>query len=162
MTSVFEHDFDANNKQLDNKKTIDDILKEASRYLKDQKNIDIIKHAYEVAVKKHEGQFRRSGDPYVQHPIEVAYILATMNTGPATIAAGWLHNVLEDTDMTKEQMEKEFGALKIADGAIVIDSTEMSIEEVYEKVVEIITNTELDSTDDDENITVKINNEEQE
>ena len=41
MTSVFEHDFDANNKQLDNKKTIDDILKEASRYLKDQKNIDI-------------------------------------------------------------------------------------------------------------------------
>lgn len=118
MTSVFEHDFDANNKQLDNKKTIDDILKEASRYLKDQKNIDIIKHAYEVAVKKHECQFRRSGDPYVQHPIEVAYILATMNTGPATIAAGLLHDVLEDTDMTKEQMEKEFGAevTQIVDG----------------------------------------------
>ena len=59
-------------------------------------------------------------------------------------------------------MKKEMGALKIAEDAVVIDSTEMSIEEVYEKVVEIITNTELDATEDDENITVKINNEEQE
>ena len=68
-----------------------------------------------------------------------------------------------DSIMKRDEndMKKEMGALKIADGAIVIDSTEMSIEEVYEKVVEIITNTELDSTDD-ENITVKINNEEQE
>ena len=67
-----------------------------------------------------------------------------------------------DSIMKRDEndMKKEMGALKIADGAIVIDSTEMSIEEVYDKVVEIITNTELDSTEDDENITVKINNEE--
>ena len=69
-----------------------------------------------------------------------------------------------DSIMKRDEndMKKEMGALKIAEGAVVIDSTEMSIEEVYEKVVEIITNTELDSTDDDENITVKINSEEQE
>ena len=69
-----------------------------------------------------------------------------------------------DSIMKRDEndMKKEMGALKIAEGAVVIDSTEMSIEEVYEKVAEIITNTELDSTDDDENITVKINNEEQE
>ena len=68
-----------------------------------------------------------------------------------------------DSIMKRDEndMKKEMGALKIAEDAVVIDSTEMSIEEVYEKVVEIITNTELDSTDDDENITVKINNEEQ-
>ena len=67
-----------------------------------------------------------------------------------------------DSIMKRDEndMKKEMGALKIAEGAIVIDSTEMSIEEVYDKVVEIITNTELDSTEDDENITVKINNEE--
>ena len=67
-----------------------------------------------------------------------------------------------DSIMKRDEndMKKEMGALKIAEGAIVIDSTEMSIEEVYEKVVEIITNTELDSTEDDEDITVKINNEE--
>lgn len=69
-----------------------------------------------------------------------------------------------DSIMKRDEndMKKEMGALKIAEGATVIDTTEMSIEEVYEKVVEIITNTELDSTDEDENITVKINNEEQE
>lgn len=68
-----------------------------------------------------------------------------------------------DSIMKRDEndMKKEMGALKIAEGAIVIDSTEMSVEEVYEKVVEIITNTELDSTEDDENIVVKINNEEQ-
>lgn len=68
-----------------------------------------------------------------------------------------------DSIMKRDEndMKKEMGALKIAEDAVVIDSTEMSIEEVYEKVLEIITNTELDSTDDDENITVKINNEEQ-
>ena len=60
----------------------------------------------------------------------------------------------------ENDMKKEMGALKIAEDAVVIDSTEMYIEEVYEKVVEIITNTELDSSEDDENITVKINNEE--
>ena len=67
-----------------------------------------------------------------------------------------------DSIMKRDEndMKKEMGALKIAEGAIVIDSTEMFIEEVYDKVVEIITNTELDSTEDDENITVKINNEE--
>lgn len=69
-----------------------------------------------------------------------------------------------DSIMKRDEndMKKEMGALKIAEDAVVIDSTEMSIEEVYEKVVEIITNTELDATEDDENITVKINNEEQE
>lgn len=68
-----------------------------------------------------------------------------------------------DSIMKRDEndMKKEMGALKIAEDAVVIDSTEMSIEEVYEKVVEIITNTELDSTEDDENITVKINNEEE-
>ncbi len=68
-----------------------------------------------------------------------------------------------DSIMKRDEndMKKEMGALKIAEDAVVIDSTEMSIEEVYEKVVEIITNTELDATEDDENITVKINNEEQ-
>ena len=118
MAEALNHDFDENVNIQSTSKTIDDVIKEAGRYLKDQRNIDIIRHAYEVAVKMHEGQFRRSGDPYVQHPIEVAYILATMNTGPATIAAGLLHDVLEDTSMTKEEMEAEFGkeVVQIVDG----------------------------------------------
>ena len=118
MAEALNHDFEEHINKNSDKKTIEDVIKEAGRYLKEQKNIDIIKHAYDVAVKMHEGQFRRSGDPYVQHPIEVAYILATMNTGPATIAAGLLHDVLEDTHMSKEEMEAEFGKeiVQIVDG----------------------------------------------
>lgn len=67
-----------------------------------------------------------------------------------------------DSIMKRDEndMKKEMGALRIAEGAVVIDSTEMSIEEVYEKVVEIMINAELDSTDDDENIVVNMNTEE--
>ncbi|HHU24836.1 MAG TPA: bifunctional (p)ppGpp synthetase/guanosine-3',5'-bis(diphosphate) 3'-pyrophosphohydrolase [Acholeplasmataceae bacterium] len=60
-------------------------------------------------MEKHQGQMRRSGEPYVQHPLEVAYLLATLHTGPATIAAGLVHDVLEDTDMTKEEMTERLG-----------------------------------------------------
>lgn len=90
-------------------KTIDDILKAASEYLHEEKNINLIQRAYEIAMEKHQGQMRRSGEPYVQHPLEVAYLLATLHTGPATIAAGLVHDVLEDTDMTKEEMTEHLG-----------------------------------------------------
>ncbi len=99
-------------------KTIDDIMNVAKSYLHDSENLDLISKAYLCAKKMHEGQFRKSGDPYVQHPIEVAYILATLHTGPATIAAGLLHDVLEDTPMTIEEMRAEFGddVTNIVDG----------------------------------------------
>ena len=81
-------------------------------------NLNLIKKAYDVAKKKHEGQFRKSGDPYIQHPVEVAYILATLHAGPDTIAAGLLHDVLEDTDMSKEEMAATFNkdVAEIVDG----------------------------------------------
>lgn len=94
----------------DVKHTIDDILESCNTYLHQEKNINIIKKAYEVAREKHEGQFRKSGDPYIQHPIEVAYILAGLHGGPSTIAAGLLHDVLEDTDTTKEELASEFSS----------------------------------------------------
>ncbi|HRS31072.1 MAG TPA: RelA/SpoT family protein, partial [Bacilli bacterium] len=90
-------------------KTIDDILKVASEYLHEEKNINLIRKAYDIAMEKHQGQMRRSGEPYVQHPLEVAYLLATLHTGPSTIAAGLVHDVLEDTDMAKEEMAERLG-----------------------------------------------------
>ena len=103
---------------MDKPRTIDDLLTVAGEYLHEEKHINIIKKAYEVAASKHEGQFRKSGDPYVQHPLEVAYILATLHTSPSTICAGLLHDVLEDTDMTKDEMTAMFGAdvANIVDG----------------------------------------------
>ena len=67
-----------------------------------------IEKAFSYAAKKHEGQFRRSGEAYIHHPLEVAYILATLHVGPATICAGLLHDVVEDTDITFADLEKDF------------------------------------------------------
>ncbi len=99
-------------------KTIDDIITYCQSYLHNKDNLNLIKKAYDVAKKKHEGQFRKSGDPYIQHPVEVAYILATLHAGPDTIAAGLLHDVLEDTDMSKEEMVATFNkdVAEIVDG----------------------------------------------
>lgn len=100
------------------KHTIEDIIECCRTYLHEQKNLDIIVQAYALAKEKHEGQFRKSGDPYIQHPIEVAYILANLHAGPSTIVAGLLHDVLEDTDTTKEELIRDFGkdVAEIVDG----------------------------------------------
>jgi len=98
--------------------TIEDVLAKASEYLKKEKNLELIKEAYAFAKEKHEGQFRKSKDPYIQHPLEVAYMLAELHASPTTIAAGFLHDVLEDTDVTKEELTEKFGedVVKIVDG----------------------------------------------
>lgn len=98
--------------------TFEQLINEAKTYLHEEKNIQLIEKAYSIAAKMHEGQFRKSGDPYVQHPLEVAYLLVSLHSGPATIAAGLLHDVLEDTYMTKEEMIAEVGedVTNIVDG----------------------------------------------
>lgn len=103
---------------MDHAKTIEDVINLAKTYLHDEKNLNMIRSAYQVAAEKHEGQFRKSGEPYVQHPLEVAYILAGLHTSPSTIAAGLMHDVLEDTDMTKDEMSAQFNqdVANIVDG----------------------------------------------
>ena len=102
---------------MDKPHTINDLVELVSQYLNEE-NIKLIVKAYDVAKSYHEGQYRKSGDPYIQHPLEVTYILATLNAGPNTLCAGLLHDVLEDTDMTKEEMAAEFNAevAEIVDG----------------------------------------------
>jgi guanosine-3',5'-bis(diphosphate) 3'-pyrophosphohydrolase len=70
---------------------------------------ELITSAYEVAERAHEGQKRMSGDPYFYHVLETAKILAKMGMDAQTIAAGLLHDTLEDTNLTEEELEKEFG-----------------------------------------------------
>lgn len=69
-----------------------------------------IEKAYETARKAHEGQFRKSGEPYIIHPLCVAIILAELELDKESIIAGLLHDVVEDTVMTSEDVEKEFGS----------------------------------------------------
>lgn len=74
-----------------------------------KKDEELIKKAYDFSRKAHEGQKRRSGDPYFRHAFETAKLLANLRVSPKTIAAGLLHDVLEDTDVTEEQLEEAFG-----------------------------------------------------
>ncbi len=89
--------------------TFADVQAEVKKYMKNKENIEFITNAYEFAAAKHEGQFRKSGDPYIIHALHVAKILATMRTGPKTIATGLLHDVIEDCDCTPEDFIKVFG-----------------------------------------------------
>ena len=87
-----------------------DILQDLIDKLNDynSEEVEVIKKAYEYAKKLHEGQYRQSGEPYINHPLNVAYILADMHADRDTICAGLLHDVLEDTEITKEDIAHDF------------------------------------------------------
>lgn len=84
------------------------LLKAIRKYNKNP-NVELITKAYDLAKEKHEGQVRNSGEPYIIHPVEVSIILASLEMDNETICAGLMHDVLEDTDYTREEMVKEFG-----------------------------------------------------
>ena len=81
-------------------------------------DISLIEKAYHVARDAHEGQARKSGEPYIIHPLSVAIILAELELDKETIAAGLLHDVLEDTIMTADEIREEFSeeVLLLVDG----------------------------------------------
>ena len=72
-------------------------------------NIKLLGRAYDVAEQMHNGQLRKSGEPYLIHPLAVVKILAQLGMDDNTLVSGLLHNVVEDTEYTKEQLTKEFG-----------------------------------------------------
>ncbi len=82
------------------------------------KNSDMVKRAFAVSEKAHEGQFRNSGEPYIIHPYEVVRILADLGLDEVSIAAGMLHDVPEDTDFTIDMVAEQFSPeiAKIVDG----------------------------------------------
>ena len=74
-----------------------------------QDDLTIVKKAYDYSLKHHEGQTRASGEPYLVHPLEVALVLAEMKMDPVAIAAGLLHDSVEDTSVTIQDIQKDFG-----------------------------------------------------
>ena len=94
--------------QAEVKVRIEDILNRMERYRPDLDE-DLLRHAYVFAANRHQGQIRRSGEPYLTHPLTVAWILADMELDEETVAAGLLHDLLEDTATTAEEIQVEFG-----------------------------------------------------
>lgn len=87
---------------------LEDILAEVQRY-NTEADLDVIKKAYVFSAKFHQGQLRRSGEPYLVHPLEVAGILSRMRLDPASIATGLLHDTVEDTLAIIPEIEQIFG-----------------------------------------------------
>lgn len=90
-------------------KDFNEVLKQAESYIKNEKLLAQIKKAYQYAEIKHQGQLRRNGDPYLYHVLSTAYTLTLWHLDPATIQAGLLHDILEDTPTSIDDLVKEFG-----------------------------------------------------
>ena len=109
--------------------TIDDLLNNIKNY--NPEEVGIIKKAYEYADLLHQGQTRQSGEPYISHPLNVAYILSEMNADRDTICAALLHDTLEDTNIKKEDIAENFNktVANLVDGVTKISKMNFSTKE---------------------------------
>jgi guanosine-3',5'-bis(diphosphate) 3'-pyrophosphohydrolase len=133
----------------------DDILeKVSSSYTEDE--ITLLKKAYVFAARAHKGQIRRSGEPYLSHPLEVANMLADMRMDATTLVAAILHDVLEDTEVTAPEIKKTFGkeAAHLIEGITKISLVEASSPET--RKAESIRKIILAMTDDVRVIFIKL------
>ena len=89
-------------------KTVDELVEKIRSY-HPQLPVQLIEKAYLFSEKAHEGQLRRSGEPYISHPLNVAAILADLRLDVDTIMTGLLHDTVEDTQASLDEIKKEFG-----------------------------------------------------
>src|SRR5215469_5635108 len=94
-------------------------------------DLEIIRKAYDFSLKHHQGQTRASGEPYLIHPLEVSLVLADMKLDSTAIAAGLLHDAIEDTPVTHEDVRREFGdqVAHIVEGVTKIDKIDFASRE---------------------------------
>ncbi|MCJ8006939.1 RelA/SpoT family protein [Lederbergia wuyishanensis] len=93
----------------DEKILAEEVITRTKKYL-NAENVALVQKAYEFASTAHKDQFRKSGEPYIIHPIQVAGILADLEMDPATLIGGFLHDVVEDTSVTIAEITSEFGS----------------------------------------------------
>ncbi len=113
--------------------TYEKLEKIINTYIKDKDSLNLIRKSYDLANRLHDGQKRRTGEDYITHPLSVAEILTTIKADKETLCAAILHDVLEDCDITKEELEKEFGhtIASLVDGVTKINNINVSTENDY-------------------------------
>ena len=131
---VWTNDFSSKNKLH----SFEELQEKYFVYINNPKSRKKIEEAYEFAKEKHAHQYRKSGEPYIHHLIEVAYILATLQCGPSTIIAGLLHDVVEDTDTSLDVIKEKFGVdvMTIVDSLTKIQRLKLSHRSEEEFVAE--------------------------
>ena len=112
---------------------INEITDKVSTYI-DNPDLDLIQRAYVFSAQAHDGVVRRSGEPYISHPMNVAYLLADMQLDEATVAAGLLHDTVEDTDTSVDEIEEMFGSdvADIVDGVTKISQMDFESKAVQQ------------------------------
>lgn len=105
--------------------TINDLSKLIGTYLQPEQ-VEKVQRAYQFSAKAHEGQKRKSGEPYIHHPLEVAFILGEMHMDHQTLMAAILHDVIEDTPTAKTVLSRKFGkgVAELVDGVSKLDKIE--------------------------------------
>jgi len=118
------------------------LVRQVRKYIPEDGRLDLLSKAFWFGFDAHRGQFRRSGDPYFEHCVAAAYILSELNMDITTIAAGLLHDVVEDTGVTIAEVENEFGGdiATLVDGVTKISdlrfkSAEIKQEENFRKML---------------------------
>ncbi len=122
--------------------TFDEVMELVKAYITDPKEIENVEKAYNLALEKHNGQYRKSGEAYIIHPLNVAKILTTVYADSETLQAGLLHDVLEDCDCSREEMESIVGptVTKLVEGVTKLSRLHFSTEneyliEYYKKII---------------------------
>ena len=106
--------------------SVTDLLDETALKEQDQETRDLVERAYQAAEQAHAGEKRKSGEPYIQHPLNVACLLIEIGMDPDTIAAGLLHDVVEDSDTDVKTIKQQFGPniAELVDGVTKLDQIE--------------------------------------
>lgn len=124
------------------KYTVEDLLEKASSYLDQKEDLEKIRYTYSYAYEKHKGQFRKSGEEYIIHPLNVAIILTGIYADCDTLCAALLHDVVEDCDVELSEIEEKFGKdiAFLVDGVTKLSRINFSTEneyliEYYKKII---------------------------
>ncbi len=122
--------------------TIDDLMDKVDSYIKDQESRGKILEAYYYALEKHQGQYRKSGEPYITHPLNVALILTSIYADPECLIAAILHDVIEDCDVDVNEFKEKFGltVYRLVDGVTKLGRLHFSTDneylvEYYKKII---------------------------